>query len=806
VTRYRLDDLGWYQFEWLVQSLLKAELGIGVESWGGRGDHGRDAFCATALNFPAKHITSEGPFVFQAKFVENANAAGAEFRRTVLHAVSGELERIRHRAGRIVWQPPNHYVLITNAPLQADLREEIAHVLRGVVPPTGVHSLGADDLCALLDAHKTLRRSFPQLLSLRDLDLFIKEAVNAEIYEKSRAAMDQARDFAPAFVPTSTYHKAWRILREHHFVVLEGPPEMGKTAIAWVIALAQLANGWQAIAADRPKDFFKSYDVSVGQVFVADDAFGRTEYNPTRGNEWEAELHRVYRQLDPRHWLVWTSRRHILERAIRVMDLQGEASTFPNPGAVLVDASQLSIEEKALILYRHARRVGLEPQARDLIRGRAVLIVQNPCFTPERIRRLVQDRLAEMVAIAKEHGPDSEVLASEVKEAIQNPTDRMRKSFRSLPTPHKWALVSLLEAGDTYLPSAERVGQLYESHCPLPERRPFNEVAGELSEAFVKTVSTQHPTATGMGWMHPSYRDLAIDELASDASLQAGFLESMSLEGIKLAVSSSGGSAGTRRFPLMTSAASWDLLEKRSVAIALQEGPWSISRLLETLTEATLQAGDTDSEERLRIVIAKVCDAARTRWDADAVELDHRQLSRFTRASELISPLPKLPDLTPSWNGVTETFKRILRESKKRGFVDDPDLLLDCVELWNAVKESEPRLLRQAAFPEGLETEFDDLLDLVEEDAKSEPIFDTADEYRAESQRLTSLCDAIRTLSGLTIEHSVRCDALIAELTHRSQRYDTRADELQPEEPEPEYGMERSPSESFSIDALFSDL
>jgi hypothetical protein len=52
MIRYRLDDLGWYQFEWLVQSLLKAEAGTAVESWGGHGDQGRDAYTASRLKFP----------------------------------------------------------------------------------------------------------------------------------------------------------------------------------------------------------------------------------------------------------------------------------------------------------------------------------------------------------------------------------------------------------------------------------------------------------------------------------------------------------------------------------------------------------------------------------------------------------------------------------------------------------------------------------------------------------------------------------------------------------------------------------
>jgi hypothetical protein len=44
MIRYRLDDLGWFQFEWLIQSLLKTELSLAIESWGGRMDMGRDAY------------------------------------------------------------------------------------------------------------------------------------------------------------------------------------------------------------------------------------------------------------------------------------------------------------------------------------------------------------------------------------------------------------------------------------------------------------------------------------------------------------------------------------------------------------------------------------------------------------------------------------------------------------------------------------------------------------------------------------------------------------------------------------------
>ena len=35
MIQYRLDDLGWFQFEWLCQALLKAMYGAPLEAWGG---------------------------------------------------------------------------------------------------------------------------------------------------------------------------------------------------------------------------------------------------------------------------------------------------------------------------------------------------------------------------------------------------------------------------------------------------------------------------------------------------------------------------------------------------------------------------------------------------------------------------------------------------------------------------------------------------------------------------------------------------------------------------------------------------
>src|SRR5580698_7407920 len=166
---YNLDSLGWMQFESLLQVLLKAELGMGVESWGGSADHGRDAYCGQELNFPSRHTTNPGPFVFQAKFVSGANAAGADFEHDLTSAVSKEVSLIARRLETGRWKSvPQQYSLLTNAPLSANQRQKLAELLKQTLPTTSVSIQGATDICALLDLNISVSRAFPQILSLRN--------------------------------------------------------------------------------------------------------------------------------------------------------------------------------------------------------------------------------------------------------------------------------------------------------------------------------------------------------------------------------------------------------------------------------------------------------------------------------------------------------------------------------------------------------------------------------------------------------------------------------------------------------------
>src|SRR5712664_1946885 len=161
---YQLDILGALQFESLLQALLIAELGLGVEAWGGSADHGRDAYCESELNFPNRRVTNAGPFLFQVKFVSGANATGAKFDKNLSAAITKEAELIQSRIDRKKWTMPRHYGLFTNAPLTADQRERAKTLLKKTLPKTKDTIQGATGICGLLDANISVARSFPQIL------------------------------------------------------------------------------------------------------------------------------------------------------------------------------------------------------------------------------------------------------------------------------------------------------------------------------------------------------------------------------------------------------------------------------------------------------------------------------------------------------------------------------------------------------------------------------------------------------------------------------------------------------------------
>lgn len=170
----------------------------------------------------------------------------------------------------------------------------------------GVEStvLGASELTALIRGSPRLRLRVPSVLGVCRPD----ELVQPDVRQRSSGDFQTAAELARVFVPTRAYSATLEALERYHFAFLTGPPEMGKTATARMVGLAKLTAGWEMHECIRPADLWQSYARDRRQVFIADDAFGSTEYRPEAAERWALDLDRILRSMDESHWLLWTSR------------------------------------------------------------------------------------------------------------------------------------------------------------------------------------------------------------------------------------------------------------------------------------------------------------------------------------------------------------------------------------------------------------------------------------------------------------------------------------------------------------------
>ncbi|HET6868859.1 MAG TPA: hypothetical protein VFH80_23305 [Solirubrobacteraceae bacterium] len=617
---YRLDELGWLQFERLCDMVLAEEAGVGEVTWLGRADRGRVAMVETDLVLEQAGLRLRGPLAVAVVWVRPtlSQAERLTYLVTGAWSVPSELGFWFERV-----------LVVTNL----DAREAQTALTERFGSDREFAVLGARELGDSLDRHPALRAAMPSILGLRDLEPLIA----AEVGRRSAIDVSAAQELARVFWPTRAYERAREALRRHRFVVLTGPPEMGKTAIARMIALAQLTDGWEAHECTSPDQVRRAFDRERPQVFVADDAFGSTEYRADAAEWWARELGRMLQVLDDRHWLIWTSRPAPLKAGLRRVQRERGSERFPAPGEVLVDASELDLAEKTLILFRHAKAHDADEVARNVVRSAGVSIVEHSHFTPERIRRLVDDRLDELVLAG---GPS---LLAVVEDELARPTDAMRTSFRALEDEHRELLIALLDAPAGLIDERELAATV-RRHRTGGLRRPPGELIDRLTDHFLRV------TPLGIGWVHPSWRDLVIDELAEDAEARRRFLSACGIYGVMLALSRKGGVSGGRSLPLMICDGDWDALGDRMAQLVPELEDQDLGRLLLALGDALSDWLDPAQRPEMEGLTSYVLGASSRSWHKRVRPVPVFLLDAWYAANALLPSPAEPPPIRVTWS------------------------------------------------------------------------------------------------------------------------------------------------------------
>ncbi|WP_156028416.1 hypothetical protein [Candidatus Solirubrobacter pratensis] len=136
-------------------------------------------------------------------------------------------------------------------------------------------------------------------------------------------------------------------------------------------------------------------------------------------------------------------------------------------------------------------------------------------------------------------------------------------------------------------------------------------------------------------WVHPSWRDLVIAELARDVELRRRFLKHCGVDGAALALSREGGGDGTRARPLLREDTDWDALGDGLHRLCDELDPREAVRLLAVLE------GDDDET---RALTSQVLERIERCWNGQAVEVE--MLEAWTQAA---AGLPKTRTVAATW-------------------------------------------------------------------------------------------------------------------------------------------------------------
>ena len=324
----------------------------------------------------------------------------------------------------------------------------------------------------------------------------------------------------------------------------------------------------------------------------------------------------------------------------------------------------------------------------------------------------------------------------------------MRRSFENLDRPYQDFLIALLDVDTS--PISERVASEAYYRLTGDAEIPPEKLAADLDGHFIRRKARPPkpplPSAdseTYCEWIHPSWRDIVIEFLASHKSRREQFLRSCSISGVSLALSIGGGSKGERSSPLLSEEGDWAALNRRVKELALSAEEPVYRRLIVVLHDALKNMADVGSPSRqpLNDMAHGFLEAIRCKWDMSNALLNPWLLGMYYDLSVLVTPLSPSPLLDHSWLHYIGRLEDDI--GNEDCAANDLEPVLRFVELMQA---NEPRFLLQHGYPLRYEHLFSSCLAiLVKYDYRDSRPRDTDDfdkelEYIEE---LRALCEEI---------------------------------------------------------------
>lgn len=167
---------------------------------------------------------------------------------------------------------PDRYLLATSLGLTPTRKQTLATTIGPALKDQ--HDIfGQADLNGLLRKYSDIEKSHIKLwLSSTGV---LDRVVHAAAHAFAAITRDEIEAKVKVYAQNPSFAQSAAKLEDQHVLIISGPPGVGKTTLAEMLAYAYLADGWDLIPIMNLTDGFAAINDSKKQVFIFDDFLGR---------------------------------------------------------------------------------------------------------------------------------------------------------------------------------------------------------------------------------------------------------------------------------------------------------------------------------------------------------------------------------------------------------------------------------------------------------------------------------------------------------------------------------------------------